>query len=59
MLPDMIFCSKYDYDPGSIWEQYSQYLHAPYHPQQPLQALSPQQQMELMQDLETAGLDRG
>ena len=41
---------------SSVGEQYSQYLHAPYLSQFPLQALSQNQQMELMNDLESVGL---
>lgn len=39
-----------------IGDQYSQYLHAPYAPQQPLQSLNEQQQVELMTNLEETGL---
>ncbi|MCJ1457125.1 hypothetical protein MMC28_007492 [Mycoblastus sanguinarius] len=42
---------------GSIGEQYSQYLHGPYIPQQPLQTLNQEQQVELMRNLENDGLD--
>lgn len=44
---------------GSIGEQYSQYLHAPYISQQPLQPLNQEQQIELMRNLENYGLGRG
>ena len=40
----------------TIGEQYSQYLHAPYPPQQPLQCLNHEQQFELMTNLEKTGL---
>lgn len=36
----------------AIDDQYSQYLHAPYVPQQPLQSLNQEQQVELMTTLE-------
>jgi len=39
----------------AIGDQYSQYLHAPYTPQQPLQSLNQEQQFELMTDLEKTG----
>lgn len=42
---------------GSIGEHYSQYLHAPYVPQQPLQTLNQEQQIELMRNLETDGIE--
>lgn len=48
---------KYSHFLGSIGDQYSQYLHAPYLPQQPLQTLNGEQQLELMRDLENNGLD--
>lgn len=41
---------------GPIGEHYSQYLHTSYNTQQPLAALSEEQQVELMETLETAGL---
>ena len=45
------------YDPechlGSIGDQYSQYLHAPYIAQQPVQSLSQKDQTELMRSLES------
>ena len=44
---------------GSIGEHYSQYLHAPYVRQQPLQTLNEEQQIELMRNLETDGIERG
>ena len=44
---------------GSIGEQYSQYLHAPYIPHQPLQTLNQAQQMELMKNLEIDGIEKG
>ena len=37
---------------SSIGDQYSQYLHAPYIPQQPLQPLNQETQIELMRNLE-------
>ncbi len=40
----------------TIGDQYSQYLHAQYTPQQPLQSLNQQQQLELMTNLEKTGL---
>ena len=42
---------------GIIGDQYSQYLHAPYAPHQPLQTLSQEQQIELMTNLEKTGLN--
>lgn len=60
MLPAFQPNITHDLDNGSylvsIGEQYSQYLHAPYVPQQPFQALSQVQQMELMNSLESNGL---
>jgi len=44
---------------GSIGDQHSQYLHAPYNSQQPLQTLNQEQQLELMRNLENDGLDWG
>ncbi|KAF6217816.1 hypothetical protein HO133_006643 [Letharia lupina] len=44
---------------GSIGEHYSQYLHAPYVPHQPLLTLNQEQQTELMRNLETDGIERG
>lgn len=44
---------------GSFGEQYSQYLHAPYVPHQPLPTLNQEQQMELMRNLEMDGIERG
>ena len=44
---------------GSIGEHYSQYLHAPYVPQQPILTLDQDQQVELMKDLEMEGIQRG
>ena len=41
---------------GSIGEQYSQYLHTPFITQQPLPTLSEEQQIELMRNLESNGL---
>lgn len=43
---------------GTIGDQYSQYLHAPYAPHQPLQSLSQEQQIELMTNLEKTGLSK-
>lgn len=37
---------------GSIGEQYSQYLHAPYNSEQAIQSLNEEQQIELMNSLE-------
>lgn len=45
-----------DFYLGSIGDQYSQYLHAPFIAQQPLQTLSEEQQIELMRNLESDGL---
>ena len=45
-----------DFYLGTIGDQYSQYLHAPYIPHQPLQSLSQEQQIELMTNLEKTGL---
>ena len=42
-----------------IGDQYSQYLHAPYVPQQPLQTLNQEGQMELMRSLENNWMDWG
>lgn len=44
---------------GSLGEQYSQYLQAPYIPQQPLQTLNREQQVELMKNLENTPMDWG
>lgn len=44
---------------GSFGEQYSQYLHAPYAPHQPLLTLNQEQQMELMRNLEKDGIGKG
>ena len=44
---------------GSIGEHYSQYLHAPYVPHQPILTLNQEQQMELMRDLEMDDIERG
>lgn len=41
---------------GTTGDQYSQYLHAPYFPHQPLQSLSQEQQVELMTNLEKTGV---
>lgn len=46
----------HDYYLGSIGDQYSQYLHANYVAQQPVQSLSQEQQVELMRSLESDGL---
>lgn len=46
----------HDYYLGSIGDQYSQYLHANYVGQQPVQSLSQEQQVELMRSLESVGL---
>ena len=45
-----------EYYLGSIGDQYSRYLHAPYVSQQPVQSLSQDQQTELMRTLESNGL---
>lgn len=49
------FLPRYDHECylGSIGDQYSQYLHAPYIAQQPVQSLSQEDQMELMRSLES------
>ena len=46
-----------DHEPylDAIGDQYSQYLHAPYVPQHPLQSLNEEQQVELMTSLEKTG----
>lgn len=44
---------------GSLGEQYSQYLQAPYIPQQPLRALKQEEQVELMRNLENTPIDWG
>lgn len=44
---------------GLIGEHYSQYLHAPYAPYQPIPTLNQEQQMELMRNLEMDGIERG
>ena len=44
---------------GSFGEHYSQYLHAPYAPHQHLLTLNQEQQMELMRNLETDGIEKG
>ena len=59
MQPDMILYPDFVSSTGPIGYQYSQYMHTPYLPQKPLVALSEQQQIELMQDLETVGLRKG
>ena len=59
VLPDAILYPDDDQGLGPLTEHYSQYLHAQFNPQQPLQALSRQEQMKLMQDLEAVGLRRG
>ena len=41
---------------GSIGDQYSQFLHGQYVPQEPLESLDMEQQLELMNTLETDGL---
>ena len=41
---------------GTMGDQYSQYLHAPYIPQHRLQSLNEEQQVELMTSLEKTGL---
>lgn len=41
---------------GSVDDQYSQYLHTPLIAQQPLQSLNEEQQVELMKNLESDGL---
>lgn len=46
----------HEYYLGSIGDQYSQYLHATYVAQQPVQSLSQEQQVELMRSLESDGL---
>ena len=46
----------YEYYLGAIGEQYSQYMQTPYVSRQPLQTLSQEQQIELMQNLEKDGL---
>ena len=57
--PNSVMQHDYGQYLGSIGEQYSQYIHAPYIPQQPLQMLNQQQQMELMRILENDGLGTG
>ena len=47
-----------DFYLGTIGDQYSQYLHAPYIPHQPLQSLNQEQQIELMANLENNGLGK-
>lgn len=42
---------------ASIGDQYSQYLQAPYIPQQPVQSLNEEQQSELLNFLEMRGID--
>ena len=44
---------------GALGEQYSQYLHAPYVPQQGLQTLNQEDQIELMRNLENTPVDWG
>jgi hypothetical protein len=44
---------------GSLGEQYSQYLHAPYVPNQPFRALNQQEQVELMKTFENTPIDWG
>lgn len=49
----------HEYYLGAIGDQYSQYLHANYVAQQPVQSLSQEQQVELMRSLESDGLHNG
>ena len=44
---------------GELGEQYSQYLHAPYVPQQGLRTLNQEEQIELMRNLENTPIDWG
>ena len=44
---------------GLLGEQYSQYLHAPYVPHQPLRSLNQEEQVELMRNLENTPVDWG
>lgn len=48
----------HDYYLGSIGDQYSQYLHAPYISQDPIQSLSQEQQYTLLQKIESTALQR-
>ncbi len=58
---DSMALSSPMYDPNcylaAIGDQYSQYLNAPYVPQQPVQSLNQEQQIELMNSLEMRGID--
>ena len=64
-LPTSLGATSLDYVPhkdiefslDAIGDQYSHYLHAPYHSQQPLESLNQEQQVELMTNLETTGLN--
>ena len=58
MQPHAVLYPNYDSYLGPVGEQYSQYLHAPYIPQQPLQMLSQEQQIDLMENLENTGLGK-
>lgn len=48
----------HDYYLGSIGDQYSQYLHAPYISQDPIQSLSQEQQYRLLQKIESTAQQR-
>lgn len=48
----------HDYYLGSIGDQYSQYLHAPYISQDPIQSLSQEQQYMLLQKIESTAQQR-
>lgn len=48
----------HDYYLGSIGDQYSQYFHAPYIPQDPIQSLSQEQQYMLLQKIESTAQER-
>lgn len=48
----------HDYYLGSIGDQYSQYFHAPYIPQNPIQSLSQEQQYMLLQKIESTAQER-
>lgn len=49
----------YEQHLGSLGEQYSQYLHAPYVPEQPVRTLNQEEQMELMKTFENTPIDWG
>ena len=58
ITPDLSLLShNEEYYLGTIGDAYSQYLHTPYIPNQPLQSLNEEQQIELMSNLEKNSLN--